>query len=74
MSNDADKWYVNRNGKIVAGLIMFQGKRTAVGDKKYLPAPWGKGEGTLEKKLVDPEDSDNEAPDLADILDLPKEL
>jgi hypothetical protein len=53
-----DKWYCDERGKIVAGLVRYQGKMTQVGDFDYLPAPYGKGKGKLQRKLVDAEDSD----------------
>jgi hypothetical protein len=41
---------------------------TQVGDFDYLPAPYGKGEGKLQRKLVDAEDSDPEAIELSDVF------
>jgi hypothetical protein len=60
-----DKWFVDAEGKIVAGLIRHQGKLTPVGDYDYLPYPYGKGLGRLEKKIRDLE-VDAEGPTLED--------
>ena len=54
----------DERGKIVAGLVRYQGKMTPVGDFDYLPAPYGKGKGKLEPA----ENSDPEAIELSDVF------
>ena len=49
--NELDRWYVNKAGQIVAGLIVQDGKRVAVGDPAYLPVPYGQGKGRLQKSV-----------------------
>ena len=58
-----DKWFVDAGGTIRAGLILHGNIPTPVGDPVYLPRTYGEGKGKLVKKLVEPEDCDNEAAD-----------
>ena len=69
-----DKWFTDSEGVIRAGVIKHFGKRTLVGDVSFLPAKFGgQGLGVPERKRIDADATDNEAPDLADVMDIPNE-
>ena len=54
MSSPTDKWYFDENDKVVAGVILYDGKLTVVGEVRYVPQKFGgMGLGRQEKKIRD---------------------